>query len=172
MFGQHGLGQGQFMHPISFIVDQRDRLIVSDNDNHRVVILDQAGIWLLTIDGNDPTCSGYAFQFPHGLALDSQGNIHVAARYSNTIKVFTPEGTYVRSYGDIRGPTGIVIDEEEGYSLVTEWTGYCLSIFDLQENKIHTVGSLNGPRGIALDPKSGSLFVVNFGNNSVLNFSV
>ena len=96
-YGQRGSGQGQFNGPIAVIVDQRDRLIVADNLNHRVVLLDQAGTWLLTIKGNvsDPQ----NFENPYGLALDSQGNIYVAARGSSTIKVFSPEGTYVRSYG-------------------------------------------------------------------------
>eukprot|EP00731_Ephydatia_muelleri_P032792 Em0024g336a len=99
-FGQRGTGQGQFQYPVSVIVDQRDRLIVSDSGNHRVVILDQAGTWLLTINGNVPGSHG--FQFPYGVALDPQGNIHVAAWVSNTIKVFTPEGTYVRSYEEVK----------------------------------------------------------------------
>ena len=47
-FGQHGSGQGQFSGPISVIADQRDRLIVSDHSNDRVVILDQAGTWEVT----------------------------------------------------------------------------------------------------------------------------
>ena len=64
----------------------------------------------------------------HGpdLALDHQGNIHVAANGSNTIKVFTPEGTYVRSHGDVKDPTA---SDEEGYNLVCEYSGNCLSIF-------------------------------------------
>ncbi|KAL5510601.1 hypothetical protein EMCRGX_G006169 [Ephydatia muelleri] len=156
-FGQHGPGQGQFHHPVSVIVDQRDRLIVSDSHNHRVVILDQAGTWLLTINVNVP-----GVQNPYCVALDPQGNIHVAAMAngSNTIKVFTPEGTHVRSYGDVNGPSGIVIDEE-GYSFVTEYVGDCLSIFDSQGHKVHTVDNLNGPRGVMLDPKSGSVYVAN-----------
>eukprot|EP00731_Ephydatia_muelleri_P032775 Em0024g319a len=98
-------------------------------------------------------------QNPYGVALDPQGNIHFAANGSNTIKVFTPEGTYVRSYGDVKGPTGIAIDEE-GYSLVTE---YCLSIFDSQGHKVHTVGNLILLFGVMLDPKSGSVYVANTG---------
>ena len=131
-------------------------MIVSDSGNHRVVILDQAGTWLLTINGNVPGSHG--FQHPHDLALDPQWNIHVAAKYSNTIKVFTPEGTYVRSYGDVKNPAGIVIDEE-GYSLVTEYNGHCVSIFDSQGNKVHTVGNLIDPYDVTLDPKSGSVYV-------------
>ena len=136
-------------------------MIVADSDNHRVVILDQNGSWLLTINGNVSGDQG--FKDPRGLALGPQGKIHVAAYGSNTINVFTPEGTYVRSYGDVKGPTGIAINEE-GYSLVCEHRGSCLSIFDPQGNKIHTVGNLNDPYGIALDPISGSLYVTNCGN--------
>ena len=155
---------GQFLQkfvqcnsPISVIVDQRDRLIVADYRNNRVVILDQGGTLLLTnVSGS------HGFQHPYDLALDPQGNIHVAALSSNCIKVFTPEGTYVRSYGDVNGPIGIVIDEE-GYSLVNEFSGNCLSIFDPQGNKMHTVGNFNGPRGVILDPKSGSVYVANCG---------
>ena len=168
-FGQHGSGQGQFNHPISVIIDPRDRMIVADNSNHRVVISDQVGTWLLTINGNVP--GSHAFHSPYGLALDPEGNIHVAASSSNTIKVFTPEGTYVRSYGDMKNQTGIVIDEE-GYSLITDVTSNCLSIFDPQGNKVHTIGNLNVPKGVILDPRSGSLYVANYGANTVLKYSL
>ena len=164
-FGQHSSGQGQFNGPLSVIVDQRDRMIVTDHSNHRVVILDQAGTWQVPITGSS------CFQYPYGLALDHQGNIHVAAFTLNCIKVFTPEGTYVRSYGGVNGPSGIEIDEE-GYSFVSERDGNCLSIFDPQGNKIHTVGNLSQPRGVMLDPKSGILYVANCGTNTVLKYSV
>ena len=169
-FGQCGSGQGQFQYPVSVIVDQRDRLIVSDEGNDRVVILDQAGTWLLTINGNVPGSHG--FLSPYGVALDPQGNIHVAAMDPNTIKVFTTEGTYVRSYGDVKnGSSGIVIDEE-GYSLVTEYRGHCLSILDSQGHKVHTVVNLNSPYGVMLDPKSGSVYVANTVANTVLKYCV
>ena len=168
-FGQHGSGQGQFNGPTSVIVDQRDRMIVADHSNHRVVIVDQNGSWLMTINGNVSGAQG--FQYPLGHALDPQGNIHVAAWGSNTIKVFTPEGTYVRSYGDVKGPSGIAMNEE-GYSLVSEHNGNCLSIFDPQGNKSHTVGNLTYPRGVALDTISGSLYVANNGAKTVLKYSV
>ena len=166
-FDQHI--EGQFNNPASVIVDLGDRLIVADGSNHRVVILDQAGTWLLTINGN--VTGNHGFPFPYGLALDPQGNIHVAAWASDAIKVFTPEGTYVRSYGDAKPLSGIVIDEE-GYSLVNERDGNCLSIFDPQGNKVHTVGNLKKPRGIILDLKSGSLYVANCDANTVLKYSV
>ena len=96
-------------------------------------------------------------------------SIHVAANDSDAIKVFTPEGTYVRSYGDVDRPSGIAIDEE-GYSLVCECSGNCLSIFDPQGNKIHTIGNLTNPYGVALDPICGHLYVANSGANTAINY--
>ena len=111
------------------------------------------------------------FQYPWGLSLDPQWNIHVAASGSNTIKVFTPEGTYVRSYGDVKNPSGVAVDEE-GYSFVSEREGDCFSIFDPKGQKIHTVGNLNKPCGVALDPLRGSLYVPNCGNDNVLKYAL
>ncbi|KAL5497312.1 hypothetical protein EMCRGX_G013769 [Ephydatia muelleri] len=152
-FGQHGSGKEQFKYPTSVTVDQRDRLM-----------------HLLTIN-NGAYDSPAFLQHPLSLALDPAGNIHITAYSSSTIKVFTLEGTYVRSYGDVKGPTGIVIDEE-GYSLVNERNGDCLSIFDPRGNKIHTIGNLNKPRGVFLDANSGCLYVANFGANTVLKYSL
>ena len=170
-FGQCGSGEGQFNYPRSVIVDQRDtcRMIVADNGNHRVVMLDQDGSWLMTINGDVSSAQG--FKNPYGFALDPQENIHFAAHSSNTIKVFTPQGTYVRSYGDVKGPSGIAIDEE-GYSLVCEYSGNCLSIFDPQGNKIDTVGNLTNPYCGGLDPISGSLYVASCCAKTVLKYSV
>ena len=120
---------------------------------------------LLTIVGT----GNNLFKGPWGLSLDPQGNIRVAAGGSNTIKVFTPEGTYVRSYGDVKGPSGVAVDEE-GYSYVSEGDGGCYSIFDPKGQKIHTVGNLNKPLGVALDPQRGSLYVPNIGNSNVLKY--
>ena len=168
-FGREGSRQGQLREPRCVIFDQRDRMIVADYGNNRVVILDQNGHWLLTINGYVSGAQG--FNDPHSLALDPQGNIHVTAYDSNTIKVFTPEGTYVRSYGDVEGPTGIAIDEE-GYSLVCENSGDCLSIFDPHGNKIHTVGNLICPQCVVLDSIRGSLYVTNSGANTVLKYAM
>ena len=168
-FGQYGSGQGQFNRPLAVIIDSNNKLIVSDHYNHRIQIFNENGGWLLTIDGNGT--GNHSFQYPWGLALDPQGNIHVAAHGSNTIKVFTKEGVYVRMYGDPNGPTGLAIDDE-GYSLVSECWGDCLSIYDPEGNNIHTVGNQENPWGTALDPRDGSVFIANYGANTVLKYCV
>ena len=103
--------------------------------------------------------------------MDPQGNIHVAAHDTNTIKVFTKEGVYVRMYGDPIGHIGIAIDAE-GYSLVSDTNGNCLSIYDPEGNKVHTVRNLKQPLGTALDSRDGSVFIANFGANTVLKYCV
>ena len=140
-------------------------MIVSDYGNHKIQIFNEVGGWLLTIDGNGS--GNHCFQCPCGLALDPQGNIHVAAYGSIAIRVFTKEGVYVRTYGDPKHPIGIAIDGE-GYSFVSEIDGHCLSIFNLQGNRIHTVGNLNNPWGTALDPRDGSVYVANRGTGTVV----
>ena len=166
-FGNKGSGQGQFNHPFVVVFDSKNRVIVSDLFNSRVQVFSEDGDWLLTIDG---TGSGdNCFQSPLGLSLDPQRNIHVAAGGSNTIKVFTSEGTYVRSYGDVKNPSGVAVDEE-GYSFVTELDGGCFSIFDPKGQKIHTVEKLNRPRRLALDPQKGSLYIPNYNNSNVVKY--
>ena len=76
---------------------------------------------------------------------------------------------YFRSYGDPKSPIGIAINGE-GYIFVSEWNGHCLSIFDPQGNKIHTVGNLIYPWGTALDHRDGSVYVANYGDNTVLKY--
>ena len=126
----------------------------------------------MTIDG---TRSGdNSLQSPWGLSLDPQGNIHVAVGGSNTIKVFTPEGTYVRSYGDVMTPSGVAIDEE-GFCFVSECgDGGCFSIFDPKGQKIHTVVNLIQPFGVTLDRQRDSLYVTNLdkNNNNVLKYAL
>ena len=132
---------------------------MSDKDNHRIQIFNENGGWFLTIDGN--VSGNHSFESSRGLALDPQGNIHVADYDSCTIKVFTREGVYVRMYGDPNGPSGLAIDDE-GYSLVSERLGNCLSIYDPEENKIHAIWYLTEPDGTALDPRDGSVFIANY----------
>eukprot|EP00731_Ephydatia_muelleri_P034572 Em0066g10a len=165
-FGQQGSGQGQFNFLVAVIIDSNNKLIVSDQSNHRIQIFNENGGWLLTVDGKGS--GNHSFLYPWGLALDPQGNIHVAAQGS---KVFSKEGVYVRMYGDPNGPIGLAIDGE-GYSLVSECRGNCLSIYDPEGNKIHTVGNLKHPYGTALDPRDGSVFIANYGANTVLKYCV
>ena len=167
--------EGTFVNKIAatnasgVLLDEYDRIFVSDYSGNKINVLNHNGGNIFTIDGN--VTGDHSFQLPQGLAFDPLGNIHVAAYGSNTIKVFTKEGVYIRKYGDLKRPRGIAIDSE-GYIFVIECSGNCISIFDPQENKIHTVGGLNGPEGLALDSRTRSLYVANYDAHVVLKYSM
>ena len=133
--------------PSAVIVDTENRIIVAESKKNNVSIYTHNGHLLFTIDGD--IAGNNRFLCPRGLALDPQENIHVAAYDSNTIKVFSREGVYIRTYGNPEKPSGIAIGGD-GYSFVSESDSSCASIFDPEGNKIHTVGNLNQPSGIAL----------------------
>ena len=158
-FGQRGSGQGELDGPAAVIAGPENRLIVSNFNNHRVQIFNEDGGWLSTIDGNGGSGDS-GFRKPWGLALDSQGNLHVAAYGSGCIKVFTLNGAYVREYGNLKKPLGLAINTE-GYTVVSEGDGNCLTIFDPQGNKIRKVEGLTDPWGVALGPRDGSVYVCN-----------
>lgn len=57
------------------------------------------------------------FDYPSGIAIDSQGNYVIADKYNHRIQVFTPEGLFLRSfgekgseYGQFRLPSDLAID--------------------------------------------------------------
>ena len=170
-FGHKGLlGHEHFRGPVSVIVDHRDRMIVADHCNNRVVILDQNGNWLSSI----------TIDLPYGVALDSQGNIHVVAGLNNcssefscnAIQVFTPEGAYVRSYGKVHSQSGITIFE--GYSFVCGYSGsgresyvpfyndnHYFAILDPQGKEVLKVDKLTSSvRLVILSPKGDSLYAI------------
>ena len=141
-------------NPSAVIVDKENRIIVAESKKNNVSIFTHNGGLLFTMHGD--VAGNNQFLCRRGLALDHQGNLHVAAYDSNSIKVFTREGVYIRTYGDPKKPSGIAIGGD-GYSFVSESDSSCVSIFDPEGNKVHTVGKLNQPLGIALRYSSVSI---------------
>ena len=92
----------------------------------------------------------------------------------DSIKVFTKEGVYVRVYGDPNYPVEIAINED-GYSIVGDTGGHCLSIFDPLGNKIHKVVNLRSDWqhhwGLALHPRMCSVYVSNLVGGCIEVFS-
>ena len=64
--------------PMVVIIDSNNKLFVSDCNNHRSM---KMVVGKLTMDGK--VLGSHSFESPRGLALDPQGNIHVAACSSN-----------------------------------------------------------------------------------------
>ncbi len=134
--GEKGFSEGdvktaKFNMPIDVTVDKEGNLYVADIGNQRIRKITTKGE-VTTLAGNGE--KGYSdgkgekasFNGPHGLAVDSKGNIIVAELYNFVVRSITPDGTVSticgnRKQGDTAGtceeaqfnqPGGATIDKD------------------------------------------------------------
>src|SRR5580765_5039467 len=110
------------------------------------------------------------FDNPHGLTVDSAGNIFVADSGNGRIEKFSPKGTFVKSIA-VTGPNGIAIDRA-GNIYVTE-IGSKHRVQKLGPDGTFIAAwapALYGPRKIAIGPDD-SIYVVDSGRNRMVKFS-
>jgi DNA-binding beta-propeller fold protein YncE len=110
------------------------------------------------------------FENPHGLAVDSAGNIFIADTDNGRIEKFSPNGTFVTSMGQFEAPNGIAIDRT-GNIYVAE-IGSRHRIQKLQTDGTFIAEwapQLYGPRKIAIGPDD-SIYVVDSGRNRIVKF--
>ena len=101
-----------FNRPTDVAFAANGDVYVSDGyGNSRVVKLDKSGRFLLAW-GRKGTGPG-EFDTPHQVRLDSKGDVYVADRENKRVQVFTPEGKYIRQFGDGIAPYGLFITPQD-----------------------------------------------------------
>lgn len=154
-------GQGQSS---GLCVDPGGRIIAANGQN-TVLVFSSAGTLMHSISGS--TQSNAGFHSPHSVAVDLQGNIHVAARKTSSIKVFSSEGSFVRMYGNLIEPTGVAIDRG-GYCLVCEAYTSFVSVFDPQGKPVTKIQThLLKQLALAVD-EDGYIYVSSSDDNAVV----
>jgi DNA-binding beta-propeller fold protein YncE len=118
------------------------------------------------------------FNNPHGLAVDSGGNIFVADTGNGRIEKFSPTGTFLSIIGakgsgqeQLADPNGIAIDRA-GNIYVAE-IGSKHRVWKLGPDGTFIAEwapGLYGPRKIAIGPDD-SIYVVDSGRNRIVKFS-
>ncbi len=122
------------------------------------------------------------FNSPHGIAIDSSGNIFVVDHKNSRIQKFSSAGTYISqfgSYGTGNGqfnwPVAVAIDRS-GNIWVTDYNNHRIQKFSSSGTYISQFGSygtgngqLNLPSGIVFD-SSGNIYVTEFANHRVQKF--
>jgi NHL repeat len=101
-------GAPPFNRPTNLAVAPNGDLYVSDGyGNARVHRFSSTG--KLLASWGEPGTGPGQFMLPHGIAIDSTGNVLVCDRESDRIQVFSAEGRFLREITDVQRPTQIVL---------------------------------------------------------------
>jgi DNA-binding beta-propeller fold protein YncE len=146
-----GSGPGQLNRPRGIAVGPDGNIFVVDSRNARINVYGQDGTFLLSF-GSPGAAPGQLGRLAtagaggaSGIAIDDSGTIYVADTWNHRIQVFTPEGEFVRGWGNF---------------------------FDAADDPALSQtqpGAFYGPRGLAFH--DGLLYVTDTGNERVQVFT-
>lgn len=146
-------------------------LLVLGSNSHAQLVITVAGIVDSTGNKNGPVYEA-TFNNPHGIAVDQNGNVYTADRYSHTIRKITPAGMVStlaginNVSGDLDGPATVATFNEP-WGLCVDKSGNVI-VADTRNNKIRKITPAgvvstiagNGNFGVA----DGTALFASFGN--------
>lgn len=118
VFGERGVGAGQFNYPTGMAVDSNGVLFIADSYNHRVQ--------RITPDGGVSPLGGRGagrgqFLSPQGVATDPSNSFYVVEQGNHRVQKYSHDGTLLLTFGrmgtrdgEFRGPTGIAVAPHTG----------------------------------------------------------
>ncbi|MBU6370663.1 MAG: SMP-30/gluconolactonase/LRE family protein [Patescibacteria group bacterium] len=131
------------------------------------------------------SAGGLALHNANGISVDSSGNVYVADSGNNRIVKFNSSGTYLLSFGSAGSgngqfsyPVGLAVDPL-GNVYVADANHNRVEEFDANGNYLTQFGSagsgngqFNTPYGLAMNPVGSLLYVADYSNNRVEQFTV
>ncbi len=192
VWGESGALDGQLNHPRGLAMAPDGTLYVADSLNHRVQVFDSDGNYLRGWGrfevGEHGTAQGGNFNQPWGIAVGPDGNVYVADTWNHRVQVFTPEGEFLRTWGqlaqlesatglyDMWGPRDVAVDAE-GLVYVADTGNKRVRVYTAQGEYVRDIGGggtgpgqLNEPVGLAIHP-DGRLFVADTWNRRIQVFN-
>ncbi len=135
------------------------RLIVADDDHHRLAVFDTGGRFIRTI-GSGPGPQPNQLRNPYDVAADPKGRLYVADNSNHRVVRYGPSPTYVYrarwgSFGSAAGqlqyPRGIAADAQ-GNSYVADPGNNRVDVFDIGGAPLRTLGSSGRVAGQFIAP--------------------
>ena len=98
--GDCGLATNASFHsPVSLAVDSAANIFIADYNNHRVRTVDRAGVistvavtGFCCFTGDGVPATSTTLFFPHGVALDREGNLYIADSLDQRIRKVNTDG--------------------------------------------------------------------------------
>jgi peptidylamidoglycolate lyase len=173
-----------FDEPTDVAIAADGSFYVSDGyGNSRVVKFSPDGHFLLAWGSKGHTLG--AFHLPHGIELDSAGNVYVADRENSRIQVFDPNGRFLREWKDERFGEiyALRFDKATNQMIAVDYItnhlkpkGSDVLIFDLDgtlKARFGRTGGYDGPvcryHDLAID-KAGNIYIGNILGNTIQKF--
>jgi DNA-binding beta-propeller fold protein YncE len=169
-----GSGDGQLNWPVAMAFDSKDRLYITDEQNHRISIFDTSGAFLGKW-GVQGSVEG-ELNGPAGIAIDRDDNVFVVDQHNHRIQKFTADGAYQLGWGEFGSaqgqfnlPWGVAVDTA-GDVYVADWRNDRIQKFSgngqfLASYGTHGAGEgeFDRPSGVAVDSE-GYIYVSDWGN--------
>ncbi|XP_070565067.1 tripartite motif-containing protein 2-like [Ptychodera flava] len=94
-------GNGSLSHPYSVRVNSKGEMVVSDTNNHRVVVLTAFGSYAFSV-GSKGSGDGQLIS-PHGIDIDDNDDIYVCDYGNNRISQYNSKGKFIRHAVTMQG---------------------------------------------------------------------
>ncbi|XP_022790696.1 E3 ubiquitin-protein ligase TRIM71-like, partial [Stylophora pistillata] len=143
-FGKGGLLSG----PYGVAVNERDEILVTDTNNHRVQVFNSDGTYLRSF-GKKGDEQG-EFDCPSGIAHDKNKNIIVVDTNNHRVQLFSDQGEYLSQFGgkgnldhQLTSPRGLSVDCN-GNIIVAEDDQKCIKTFSSHGQFLYKLGEGEG----------------------------
>ena len=147
-FGQKGSSVGMQCSPYGVAVNERDEIVVTDTDNHRVQVFSSDGTYLRSF-GRKGDKQG-EFNWPAGIAFDKNSRSVMVDSHNHRVQLFNEQGEYLSQFGEegnldhqLRSPLGLSVDRN-GNIIVADMGNKLIKTFSPSGQFLYKLGEDEG----------------------------